>query len=163
MKIALIVAMTPERVIGYKGTMPWHLPADLAYFKKVTMGFPVMMGRVTYESLLVKPLPGRQNIVITANRTIEAPGCVKAAGIDEGFEHAKGTERIFVIGGARVYEQTMDCADELYITKIDAQLPGDTYFPEFELGQWRETSRIRRAPDMHNAYAMEFICLARRR
>lgn len=145
-EIALIAAVAENRVIGKDGEMPWHYPADLAHFKETTMGHPVIMGRVTYESIsgqLDGPLPGRTNIVLTRTG-VEAPGeVVQADSIDAATAAAAetGAETAFVAGGASVYEQFLPLADRLVVTEVPGEPDGDTKFPEWDAADWAETGR----------------------
>lgn len=139
--LSLICAMDKNRLIGKNNALPWHLPADLAFFKKTTMGKPIIMGRRTFESI-GKPLPGRQNIVITSNPDWFAEGCDVADGIDAALEQAGSAPEVMLIGGASLYEQTINQADRLYLTLIDHAFEGDTWFPEIDLRQWVEVEAI---------------------
>lgn len=141
MKITLIVAMTSNRVIGLNNKMPWHLPADLKRFRKITMGSPILMGRKTFESI-GKPLPGRTNIVISRNPDYSQAGCLvfndlKTA-INAGCQMAG---EVFVIGGADLYEATLPMAHTLYLTEIKKDFKGDTFFPEINPDDWAEQER----------------------
>lgn len=136
MKIAIIAAMSKNRVIGRNNKMPWHLPEDLKFFKKTTSGSPIIMGRNTYESL-GRPLPHRVNIVLSADEDFHpAHGVIVAAGLSQAFSIAEkcaeesGADTAFVIGGGQVYEQALDKADELILTTIDKEVEGDAFFPE---------------------------------
>ncbi|MGN7477403.1 type 3 dihydrofolate reductase [Solibacillus silvestris] len=135
--ISLIVAHDENRVIGYENGMPWHLPGDLQYFKEMTMGKPIIMGRKTFESI-GRPLPGRRNIVITRNEHYEAAEIEVVGSLQEALALAKDAEEIMIIGGAQIFEQAMALADRLYITHIHNSFNGDTYFPIY--GNWRKTS-----------------------
>ncbi|ATP40093.1 dihydrofolate reductase [Solibacillus sp. R5-41] len=135
--ISLIVAHDKNYVIGYENSMPWHLPGDLQYFKEMTMGKPIIMGRKTFESI-GRPLPGRRNIVITRNADYEAQGVEVVGSLDEALLLVKDVEEIMIIGGAQIFEQAMTIADKLYITVIHHEFNGDTYFPKYE--QWQRTS-----------------------
>lgn len=128
MKLALIAAVAKNRVIGSHGTIPWHISDDLKRFKRLTMGSPIVMGRKTYESI-GRPLPGRRTIVITSG-TIEGVECYP--GLHEALSALKDQERVFVIGGGTLYAQALPQADELYLTHVDAEPPGDVLFPPFE-------------------------------
>jgi len=149
--IALIAAVAANRVIGDDGEMPWHLPEDLQHFKSVTMGNPVIMGRRTYDSIAARidgPLPGRHNIVLSRSEPALDEGVVVVDSIDAAVAEAEAVcaldddaERIFVIGGATVYEQFLDRADELVLTELDDAYDGDTKFPEWDEGAWREVDR----------------------
>lgn len=141
-KISLVAAMARNRVIGINNTLPWHLPADLKHFRAVTMGKPVIMGRKTYESI-GKPLPGRENIIVTRNLEWSAEGCVVVHGLQEAIEWAQSSAHaeVCVIGGSDVYQQALAFADFLYLTEIDAVFQGDAFFPEWDAAQWKELSR----------------------
>lgn len=162
MRINLIVAMAKNRVIGVDNQMPWHLPADFAWFKKHTTGFPVVMGRNTFESI-GKPLPNRRNIVVTRNADWHTEGCETARSLSAAITLAGDTHpsELFIIGGAMLYRAALHEADRLFITEVDATLTGDTHFPEFQNSEWRETFREHRAQDEKNRYAMDFVILVR--
>ena len=129
--ISLIVAHDKNRVIGYENDMPWHLPGDLQYFKETTMGKPVIMGRKTYESI-GRPLPGRRNIVISRNVNYTAEGIEVVDSLDAALALVADVPEIMVIGGQQIFTQALPVADRLYITLIDHEFVGDTYFPEYE-------------------------------
>ena len=133
MPISLIAAVARNGTIGRGGRMPWRLPADLARFKRITLGHTVLMGRRTWESL-GRPLVGRRNVVLTRDRSFSAPGCETVHSIDEG--RALGGE-LFVIGGATVYAAFLPFADRLYLTHVDADVEGDAAFPRFDPSRWR--------------------------
>jgi dihydrofolate reductase len=133
--ISLIFAMGKDNSIGYKNKLPWHLPADLAYFKKVTMGQPVIMGRKTFESI-GRPLPGRTNIVITRNRDFLHEGCIIVDSVEKAKELTKNKE-CFIIGGAEIYDAFMPIADKMYITEIDSSFEADTFFPPIDYTKWK--------------------------
>lgn len=159
--ISLIWAMARNRVIGKDNTLPWRLPADLQHFRRLTTGHHIIMGRKNYEDI-GKPLPGRTSIIITRQPAYSAPGCVVAHSVAQALKAAGEDKEIFVIGGAEIYRQTLDIAQRLYITEIDADIEGDTYFPDFDRRLWREVSREQHAPDEKNAYPYSFIVLERR-
>ena len=129
--ISIIVAHDKNRVIGYENKMPWHLPGDLQYFKEMTMGKPVIMGRKTFESI-GRPLPGRRNIVITRNESYNDDGIEVVSSLDEALQLTKDAEETMVIGGEQILRLALPLADRLYITLIDAEFEGDTYFPTYE-------------------------------
>lgn len=160
MEIYIIAAQSRNRVIGQGGKVPWELPADYRYFKYTTMGYPVIMGRHTYESL-GKPLPNRRNIVIT--KTVpQIPGCDTAQSLDEAIQLAKkDSTTVFVIGGGKTYEEALPHATRLYVTNVQADIEGDTYFPEIEPDDWREVQRVHRNADAANEYAMDWIVYER--
>ncbi len=160
MTVNLIVAMAKNRVIGVDNKMPWHLPADFAWFKRHTLGHPVVMGRKTFESI-GKPLPGRRNLVVSRNPDWHAMGCDVFNSLDAALASASAAAEIFVIGGASLYVAALQTADRLYVTEVDATLEGDTYFPALDGMQWHEISREHRDADEKNAYAMDFVVLDR--
>ncbi len=143
MKLVLIAAHDPNLVIGNNGELPWHYSEDLKFFKKQTMGYPIVMGRVVFEELNEKPLPGRENIVLTRSKSYDHVKSFKS--IDEALVYLKDSEKVFIIGGGEIYKQTIDRADELIITEIKKKFEGDTFFPEYrdKIGSiweeyWRE-------------------------
>ena len=160
MKISIIVAMDSNGVIGRENELPWHLPADLQHFKHTTMGKPILMGRKTWESI-GRPLPGRTNIVITRDSDYQADGCVVVNSIDAALAAAGEQDEVMVIGGAEFYRQVLPCADTLYLTRIHADLEGDTWFPELDESEWREVERSDCEPDGKNPYRYSFIRLDR--
>lgn len=129
--ISLIVAHDKNRVIGYENDMPWHLPGDLQYFKETTMGKPVIMGRKTFESI-GRPLPGRRNIVITRNASYTADGIELVGSLEAALALVVDVPEVMVIGGEQIFTQALPLADRLYITLIDYEFVGDTYFPAYE-------------------------------
>ena len=132
---AIIVAHAENGVIGSKGVMPWHIPEDLKHFKKVTMGHPVIMGRVTHESI-GRPLPGRLNIVISRNPDYAAEGCRRAGSLEEALCLVEPGQTPFVIGGAQIYAQALDLADVCWITEIHAAFEGDAFFKPLDRTVW---------------------------
>jgi dihydrofolate reductase len=159
--ISLILAMGRDRSIGYKNKLPWHLPKDLAYFKKVTMGHPVLMGRKTFESI-GKPLPGRTNIVATQNQDFRFAG-VETVHSPEEAVRKYGDEEVFVIGGAEIFRLFLPAADRIYLTWIDAEFPADTFFPAVEESEWRLIACEPGERDEKNPYDFEFRLYERRR
>ena len=142
MDIALIYARAANGVIGKDGTMPWHLPEDLAHFKRLTLGCPVIMGRKTWDSLpeRFRPLPGRINIVITRQPDWHQDGVQRASSLREALQLCENAEQVWVIGGAQIYAQALPLADELVVTEIDADIDGDAHAPA--LGrEWCEVAR----------------------
>ena len=164
MKISMIAAMAQQRVIGRDQTMPWHLPADLAFFKKTTMGNPILMGRKTYESI-GRPLPGRLNLVVTHNPELEIAGCEVVTSLDQALEIANKepsrSDEIFIIGGGQLYASFLPQADRLYLTLIDAELKGDTYFPDYTQYQWQQVECIDHPANDKNIYPYSFMTLDR--
>ena len=141
MILSLVVAMSENKVIGRDGDLPWRLPNDLKHFKQVTMGKPIIMGRKTWESLYVKPLPGRRNIVITRNAGYEAEGAEISDSLESALILATGEDEAMIIGGAELFATALDTATRLHLTEVHAEIEGDTYFPDFDRSLWRETSR----------------------
>ena len=162
MRLALIVAMAENRVIGRNNQLPWRIPADLRHFKALTLGKPVIMGRKTYESI-GRPLPGRDNIVISADSGYQAEGCQVVHSVEQALEAAGSCEEAMIIGGANLYRQTLENADRLYLTLVKAEPEGDTWFPEIELQQWREIERQAHTADESNEYDYDFVVLERAR
>ena len=159
---SLVVAMARNRVIGRDNRLPWRLPADLAYFKEVTMGHPVIMGRRTFESI-GKALPGRLNIVVSHNPQYRAPGCTVVESLDGAWRAAANAAEAFVIGGTSLFAEALPLADRIHLTEVDADVPGDTWFPEFDRGHWREREVARHAVDARHAYPFRIVVLERRR
>jgi dihydrofolate reductase len=162
MRISLIVAMAENRVIGRGNQLPWRIPADLKHFKALTMGKPIIMGRKTYESI-GRPLPGRDNIVITGDTSYRAEGCQVVHTLEEALRSAGGAEEAMIIGGATLYRQTLKDADRLYLTLVKAQPEGDTWFPKIEPQEWREIRREVHTADESNEYDYDFVVLDRAR
>lgn len=160
MAISLIVAMSQNRVIGKDNQLPWRLPADMKLFRNLTMGKAVVMGRKTYESM-GRPLPGRQNIILSRDETYQAEGCQVVHSPAEALSVAE-SEEVMVIGGATIYELFLPGADRIYLTLIEAQLNGDTYFPVIDPVLWQETARLTHEADEHNAYRYHFLVYERR-
>ena len=160
MRLSIVVAMDDNRLIGSKNQLPWHLPADLAYFKKLTTGKSILMGRKTYDSI-GRPLPNRRNIVITRNANISIPGCEVVSSIDYALELTKEDPEVMVIGGASLCEQLLPKINRLYITKIDGEFEGDVFFPKYDDFDWLEVSCESHPKDNSNAYSYKFIVLDR--
>ena len=159
-RLSMIVAMDQNRLIGRDNQLPWRLPADLAYFKRTTMGKPIIMGRKTWQSI-GRPLPGRQNIVVTRNVNFEAPGCDLANSIDQAVTLAGDADEIMLIGGAGLYAQGLPLASQLYLTLIHHAFDdGDAWFPELP-ADWSEVERENFDPDQDNPYPYSFIQLVR--
>ncbi len=136
--IAIVVAMTPDRVIGKDGEIPWYIPEDMKHFKELTSGHTVLMGRKTFESLpeSYTPLPDRNNIVVSTTME-EREGIDVCRSVEQGLEKAESYEGdLYVIGGESIYEQTLDVADKMFISVVDRKVDGDTYFPEFDKSNW---------------------------
>jgi len=160
-RVTLILARARNGVIGAKGGLPWHLPEDLASFKRTTMGHPIVMGRRTWESI-GRPLPGRRSIVVTRDRSFAAAGAEVAHSLDDAVALCAGSDEIFVIGGAQLYAEALGRADRLLLTEIDADFDGDTFMPAAAADDWTETSRERHPPNATRAYAFDFVDYRRR-
>ncbi|MFJ7469722.1 dihydrofolate reductase [Peribacillus frigoritolerans] len=160
--ISLMVAMDQNRVIGKNNKLPWHLPADLQYFKKVTMGHPIVMGRKTFESI-GRVLPGRENVIVTRNQEFKAEGCVVLHDIAQIKMFADNhDEEVFVIGGAEIFKEILPFTDRLYITEIHETFEGDTFFPEIDENEWDEISSNPGEIDEKNRFAHDFIILQKK-
>ena len=151
MIISLIAAMDRNRLIGRANGMPWHLPADFKHFKSVTLGKPLIMGRKTFESI-GKPLPGRKNIVVS-RAGFEAEGIVTVTTIEQALLQADEAAEVMVIGGATLYQQFIANAQRLYLTHVEGELDGDTWFPEFDSRDWKVISAVEHAKDERNDHA----------
>lgn len=160
-RIALVVAIAENEVIGRGGALPWHLPDDLKFFRSVTLGKPVLMGRRTLESI-GRALPGRRNLVLTRG-TMQAPEGVEIVrSIEAALQLVGDAPELCVIGGAAVYAETLPRAERLYLTRVHARVEGDTHFPDWSPGDWREIARTEHPADARHAYAMSFLTLERR-
>ena len=152
--------MSENWVIGQHNKLPWHLPADLKHFKRLTMGKPIVMGRKTFDSI-GKPLPGRTNIIVTRNPRFQVDNCIVVHSIQEALDEVKTSNEIMVIGGASFYEQTFPLADRMYLTLIHHTFQGDAFFPRYEKDEWLEIERVDKSPDENNPYPYSFIVLER--
>ena len=164
MKVAMVMAMDRNRLIGKEGGLPWKISADLKYFKRVTMGKPIIMGRKTWDSI-GRPLPGRTNIVVTRNTDWQADGVVVANDIQAALvvaeQHLGDAEECAVIGGAMLCEQAMLYTDRLYLTVVDHEFEGDTWLDSYKAEEWNEISRERLEPGDGTEYALDFLLLER--
>ena len=164
--LAVIVAVADNGVIGRNNSLPWHLPEDLRYFKRVTLGKPVVMGRKTFESI-GRPLPGRANIVITRSHGWSVDGASVVNSLDEALRLAAdiaaldGTDELMVIGGAEIYTNAIPLAQRLYLTQVHADVEGDARLPEIDWSRWREVSRERFAASEDNPYDYSFVVFER--
>ncbi|MBQ9477037.1 MAG: dihydrofolate reductase [Bacteroidales bacterium] len=162
MEKCLIVAIADDNAIGVKGDLPWHLSEDLKYFKRVTHGYPVIMGRTTYFSLPFRPLKGRKNIVLNAGGDpIPEVSCVYS--FEEAFREAEPAEKCFIMGGASVYRAALPMMDRLYITHVHTKIPeADAYFPDINSDIWKVESRSELFRDAATGYTYEFVVYTRR-
>lgn len=161
MIISLIAALAADRVIGMESAMPWHLPADLAWFKRNTLDKPIIMGRKTFDAI-GRPLPGRQNIVLSSQQPGNDERVIWVTSIDEALAAAGEAEEVMVIGGGRIYDQFLTRADRLYLTHIDAEVGGDTYFPDYEPDEWETRFCEFHDADTQNSHSYCFEILERR-
>ncbi|HEX7109170.1 MAG TPA: dihydrofolate reductase [Aestuariivirga sp.] len=139
-RIVFVVAVSRNGVIGRAGGLPWHISSDLKWFKAITMGKPLIMGRKTWDSLPKRPLPGRKNVVITRQKNYRADGAVVVADEELALVAAGQAEEICVIGGGEIFAKFMTKADRIYLTEVDLEVEGDTYFPRLDPNEWRETA-----------------------
>jgi dihydrofolate reductase len=166
-KVALVWAMARNRTIGRNNSLPWHLPEDLKFFKRVTIGKPIIMGRKTWDSI-GRPLPGRCNIVISRNTGFKAEGVEAVNSLQQALDLAEkisqqsGSDEVCVIGGAEIYAQALMVADRLYLTQVHADIDGDTFFPEFDRSQWQELERQDFLASPDNPYDYSFLTLEKR-
>ncbi|GJG96494.1 dihydrofolate reductase [Cupriavidus pauculus] len=138
--LTLIVARARNGVIGRDNTLPWRLPEDLQHFKRTTLGAPIVMGRKTWDSI-GRPLPGRRNIVVSRNRGLKLEGAEVVGSLEDAQRLCVGVEQVFLIGGAQLYAEALPSADRLIVTEIDADVPGDAFFPAVDRSTWMEVSR----------------------
>ncbi|WEJ62041.1 type 3 dihydrofolate reductase [Thiomicrorhabdus lithotrophica] len=161
MKIAMIAAMAKNRVIGLDNDMPWHLPDDLRFFKATTTGKPVVMGRKTFESIGSKPLPNRPNYVISRQADFVAIGATVFSSVDEALQELSEHEEVIIMGGGQLYNMMLPKADKLYLTQINADINGDTFFPDWTKVAWNELSRVHHQKDENHAFEFDFVTLER--
>ena len=160
MIIAIIVAMDRQGIIGMNYQLPWHLSSDLRNFKKITMGKPIIMGRRTHAAI-GRPLPGRENIVLSADPGYKAEGCTVMHSLEDVFAYLKDREEVMFMGGADIYAQVLERTDRIYLTEVHADVKGDTRFPSFDRSAWEEISRQDFKADEKNEYDYSFVILER--
>ena len=161
MEKCLIVAAADNNAIGVRGDLPWHISEDLKYFKRVTHGYPVIMGRTTYESI-GRPLPGRKNIVLTSRTEIH-PSVICVRSLEEAYAAAEPSDKCFVIGGASVYAAVIDCVDRLYLTRVHTVIEdADAFFPALDLSVWQEESKSETFTDEETGFEFEFLVYVRK-
>ena len=160
MIVSLIAAVAENNVIGKNNDLPWHLPADMKYFRDITMGHCVIMGRKNYDSIPLKyrPLEGRTNIVVTRQKSFSAAKCIVANSVEDALSEAKrkSETEVFIIGGADIYNQTIDVADKLYITHISHAFNGDAFFPRIDSNRWKKMMQTDIQPDEKNKFPFSF-------
>jgi dihydrofolate reductase len=159
-RIAFVVAIDRNRVIGKDGGLPWRLPDDMKHVRELTTGKPLIMGRRTYDSI-GRPLPNRTNIVLTRDPAFHPEGVLVARTPDEALRLAGHAPEIIVFGGAEIFRMFLPRADRLYLTEVDADVGGDTFFPELDAREWQEVERVEHARDERHPYAFRFLTLDR--
>lgn len=165
-RVAMIVAVAQNRVIGRNNELPWRLPGDLPRFKAITMGKPVIMGRATFDSI-GKPLPGRDNIVVSRDASLKIDGATVVATPQAALDCAqriaaqKNLEEVIVMGGGQIYSALLQQADRLYLTNVLADVDGDAYFPAFDGGEWEQTARESVDASGENPYPFCYVTLDR--
>ncbi len=166
MTIALIVAASKNNVIGRNNQLPWHLPGDLQYFKAMTLGKPVIMGRKTFESI-GKPLPGRDNIVISRQADYPSEGIKLVSSLDqavalgESINLINGADEVMIIGGAQIYAESLDLADRVYLTRVHRYVEGDAYFPDLDAELWHQIAREDISAKEPNPFDFSYLVLER--
>jgi dihydrofolate reductase len=161
MPVSLIAALAQNRAIGLDNQLPWHLSADLKRFKSITMGKPILMGRRTHESI-GRALPGRTNLILSADPDYRSPGCRVVHSLDEALREAGESGELMVIGGASLYERFLPRASRLYLTLIGREFPGDTFFPAIDWSRWEEVYRENVTEDAGAGFPYSFVNLERR-
>ena len=161
--ICHMLAMDRSRAIGKNNDLPWRLPADMAYFRKHTIGKPVLMGRKTFDSM-GKALPKRENIVVTRDPGFQAENCCVFHDLEEAIQYFKNgpNEELMIIGGAEIFRQTLPIADKLYVTEIDHEFDGDTFYPDIPPSEWKVEKRAKGTVDEENKYPHEFVVYTRK-
>lgn len=160
-RLNLIAAVARNGVIGRNQQIPWQIPGEQAYFKKVTLGHPIVMGRKTWESL-GRALPGRRNIVVSRNSSYVAPGAEVVTNLASALRAVADVPKVFVIGGSQLYAEALPAADRLFLTEIDSDVDGDTFFPAFDRELWHESSREYHAPNGQRPFGYSFVVYERR-
>ncbi|MBS0373178.1 MAG: dihydrofolate reductase [Proteobacteria bacterium] len=160
-RLEFVVAVARNGVIGLGNGLPWRLPADLAHFKRITLGHPVLMGRRTWQSI-GRPLPGRRNLVLTRDREFRADGADVVHSLPEALAAVPAGERLMVIGGGELYRETLAAAEVLHLTEVHADPEGDAHFPDWRREDWQEISREAHPADERHTYPYSFVTLTRR-
>jgi dihydrofolate reductase len=158
MKLSLIAAIGKNRELGKDNQLLWKMPADLQYFKKVTLNKPILMGRKTFESI-GRPLPGRENIIITRDKQYAAEGCTITHSLDDATKACSTSNEVMIIGGANIYQQAIDKVERMYLTFIDGEFDADVFFPAWEKTAWQPIEKIHRPADEDNMYDCQFVTL----
>ena len=162
MILSIIVAVADNNIIGKDNRLIWHIPADLKYFKSLTMGAPIIMGRKTYQSI-GKPLPGRKSIIITRDNNYSTEGCVVVHSLESAIAAAKEHNEAFIIGGEQIYRQAMGFADKIYLTRVYESFEGDSFFPEIDTSIWQLTEQKDNEIDDNNKFKYSFLTYNRKR
>jgi len=164
MIVSAIVAMSSNRVIGKDGGLPWHLPRDMKYFKNTTMGHHVIMGRESFASMDYVPLRGRTNIVLTRNPYFITSSAIVLHSIEDALRYTleAGEEEAFILGGGKIFEQSLHLIEKLYLTEVISHVVGDIYFPELDMDEWQVISSEYHDADEKNAFPMRFDVLLRK-
>lgn len=160
-RISLIAAIARNGVIGRDNDLPWRLSADLQYFKKITSGHSIILGRKNHESI-GRPLPNRTNIIITRDPGYQAEGCLVAHSLDNAINLAGDDDEIFIIGGAQIYALAMDRVQRMYLTEVKTDIQGDVLFPDYDRSLWQEISREQHTADENNEYDFDFVVLEKK-
>ena len=167
MIISLIAAVSENNVIGKNNNLPWHLPADMKYFRETTMGHCVIMGRKNYDSIPLKfrPLQGRTNIIVTRQNNFSASDCIIVHSLEEALEEAKNKNETeaFIIGGGEIFGRAVSMADKIYLTQIHSAIDGDVFFPELNMDEWKEESALHCKVDEKNKFDYSFLTLIRKK
>ena len=162
MKISVVVAKSKNNVIGKNNQLPWHLPADLKHFKNITMGKPIIMWRKTFESI-GKPLVGRRNIIVSRNKELKIAGCEICHSIEDALNVVKMEKEVMIIGGANLFSSCLSRVNCVYLTLIDAEFEGDTFFNDLNVDEWQLVFEENFSPDEKNSYPYSFQVFERRR
>ena len=156
MKKTIVAAYGLNRELGKNNDLIWHLPEDLKHFKSITSGHPIIMGRKTYESI-GRPLPNRQNIVISRQNDLAIPGCTVVSSLEGAYTLLQEQSQVFLIGGGQIYKQYLNEVDVLEITEVQQEFDADTFFPKIDLELWKEVSRIKNKADSKNKFDFDFV------
>jgi dihydrofolate reductase len=163
MRVIIIAALSENSVIGRGNALPWHLPADLKRFKRLTSGHTVIMGRRTFESIDLKPLPHRPTIVLSRDNALSTHGVAVVRTIEDALALARQAPEVFILGGGKVFEAALPYTDRMELTRVHATLPGDAFFPRLNLREWELVAQVDHPADEHHAYAFSFLTYDRKR
>ncbi len=163
MRVVIIAALSENGVIGRGNALPWHLPADLKRFKRLTSGHTVIMGRKTFESIGLRPLPDRLNIVLSRDTGLSTHGVLVVPTLDDALAHARGNPVVFVLGGGRVFEAALPFTDRMELTRVHTKVPGDAFFPKVDFSEWQQVNVEDHPADERHAYPFSFLTYDRKR